>query len=84
MKDSILNEIYYGDFEPIEQFAYSLDEYKKMVNERANNLAKGLLSIGVGKGDHVGIWAKNVPEWLTFMFATAKIGACLLYTSRCV
>ena len=47
-------------------------------NERANNLAKGLLSIGVGKGDHVGIWAKNVPEWLTFMFATAKIGAVLV------
>ena len=47
-------------------------------NERANNLAKGLLSIGVGKGDHVGIWAKNVPEWLTFMFATAKVGAVLV------
>ncbi len=30
------------------------------------------------KGDHVGIWAKNVPEWLTFMFATAKIGAVLV------
>ena len=33
MKDSILKEIYYGDFEPIEQFAYSLDEYKKMYYE---------------------------------------------------
>jgi len=47
-------------------------------DERVNNLAKGLLAIGIKKGDHVGIWAKNVPDWLTFMFATAKIGAVLV------
>ena len=47
-------------------------------NERVNNLAKGLLAIGIKKGDHVGIWARNVPDWLTFMFATAKIGAVLV------
>jgi len=47
-------------------------------DERVNMLAKGLLSLGIGKGDHVGIWAKNVPDWLTFMFATAKIGVVLV------
>ena len=47
-------------------------------NERVDNIAKGLLSIGFQKGDHLGIWAKNVPEWLTYMFATAKIGAVLV------
>ncbi|WP_440954935.1 AMP-binding protein [Methanosarcina sp. Mfa9] len=47
-------------------------------NERVNDLAKGLLAIGITKGDHVGIWARNVPDWLTFMFATAKIGAVLV------
>ncbi|HOZ46021.1 MAG TPA: AMP-binding protein [Candidatus Hydrogenedentes bacterium] len=47
-------------------------------NERVDRLAKGLLAIGIGKGDHVGIWARNVPDWLTFMFATAKIGAVLV------
>ncbi|WP_409199380.1 AMP-binding protein [Methanobrevibacter sp. DSM 116169] len=47
-------------------------------NERADQLAKGLLAIGIEKGDHVGIWAKNVPDWLTFLFATAKIGAVLV------
>jgi fatty-acyl-CoA synthase len=40
-----------------------------------DNLARGLLAIGIGKGDHFGIWATNVPDWLTFLFATAKIGA---------
>ena len=45
---------------------------------RVDQLAKGLLAIGIGRGDHVGIWARNVPDWLTFMFATAKIGAVLV------
>lgn len=47
-------------------------------NERVDQLAKGLLYIGVSKDDKVGIWANNVPDWLTFMFATAKIGAVLV------
>jgi fatty-acyl-CoA synthase len=50
----------------------------KDFDERVNMLAKGLITIGIVKGDHVGIWAKNVPDWLTFMFATAKIGAVLV------
>ena len=47
-------------------------------DERVNNLAKGLLSVGLKKGDHLGIWATNVPDWLTFLFATAKIGVVLV------
>jgi fatty-acyl-CoA synthase len=43
-----------------------------------DNLAKGLISIGVKKGSNVGIWATNVPDWLTFLYATAKIGAVLV------
>jgi fatty-acyl-CoA synthase len=50
----------------------------KEFDERVNILAKGLLAIGIKKGDHVGIWAKNVPVWLTFMFATSKIGVVLV------
>ncbi len=47
-------------------------------NERVDKMAKGLLSIGVKKGTHVGIWATNVPDWLTFLYAGAKIGAVLV------
>jgi fatty-acyl-CoA synthase len=47
-------------------------------NQRVNQLAKGLMSIGVKPGDKVGIWANNVPDWSTFMYATAKIGAILV------
>ena len=47
----------------------------KEFNERVDRMAKGMLSIGVEHGTHVGIWATNVPDWLTFLFAAAKIGA---------
>lgn len=50
----------------------------KQFNERVDQLAKGLLFIGIKPGDKVGIWAKNVPDWTTLMFATAKIGAVLV------
>ncbi len=47
-------------------------------NQRVDDMAKGLLYIGIKPGDKVGIWAKNVPDWTTIMFATAKIGAILV------
>lgn len=50
----------------------------KTLNERVDRMAKGLLSIGVKKGTHVGIWATNVPDWLTFLYAGARIGAILV------
>jgi fatty-acyl-CoA synthase len=47
----------------------------KKFNDRVDNMAKGLISIGVTRGSNVGIWAQNVPDWLTFLYATTKIGA---------
>jgi len=47
-------------------------------NERCRQVAKGLLAMGVKKGDHLSIWAYNVPEWVVLQFATAKIGAVLV------
>ena len=47
----------------------------KKFNERVDDMAKGLIGIGVTRGSNVGIWAQNVPDWLTFLYATAKIGA---------
>lgn len=45
------------------------------LNRRVDELAKGFLAIGVEKGSHVGLWATNVPDWLTILYACAKIGA---------
>jgi fatty-acyl-CoA synthase len=56
------------------QLRYSYREF----NQVCRQVAKGLLRLGVRKGDHVSIWAYNVPEWVVLQFATAKIGAVLV------
>ncbi len=50
----------------------------KEFDEECVRFAKGLMAVGIGKGDHVAIWATNVPQWLIALFATAKIGAVLV------
>ncbi|MDR1003870.1 MAG: AMP-binding protein [Prevotellaceae bacterium] len=47
----------------------------KQFNRRVDDMAKGLVAIGVERGTHVGLWAANVPDWLTILYACAKIGA---------
>ncbi len=51
--------------------------YKEFGNV-VDQLAKGLMYLGVKKGDKLAIWATNVPFWVTLQFATAKIGAIML------
>ncbi|MFD7972480.1 AMP-binding protein [Streptomyces clavifer] len=41
-------------------------------------LARGLMASGVAKGDRVGIWAVNCPEWVLVQYATARIGAVMV------
>ncbi len=50
----------------------------RIFNDRVDNLAKSMLQLGIGKGDKVGVFANNVPDWLTYFFATAKIGGVLV------
>ena len=48
------------------------------LRERSKDVAAGLLSLGIGRGDRVGIWAPNCAEWLYVQFGTACIGAILV------
>ncbi|MEU2711708.1 AMP-binding protein [Streptomyces sp. NPDC007205] len=41
-------------------------------------LAQALVASGVAKGDRVGIWAVNCPEWVLVQYATARIGAIMV------
>jgi len=43
-----------------------------------DQLARGLMAMGVKRGENVAIWATNIPYWIALQFATAKIGAVLL------
>lgn len=51
--------------------------YKEFQKE-VNQLAMGLLAIGVKPGDRVGIWSPNNIQWCLTQFATAKIGAIMV------
>ena len=53
---------------------YSWSQFK----EECDRVARGLMSLGIGKGDHVALWATNYPEWVVAQFATAQIGAVLV------
>lgn len=48
------------------------------LGSKIDALAMGLLNLGIGKGDKVGIWLSNRPEWLIFEFAIIKIGAVMV------
>ena len=43
-------------------------------DRRVDDLARGFLALGLKKGDHVGLWATNVPDWNTILFACARLG----------
>ena len=53
---------------------WSYRDYQQRINE----LATGLLQLGVQPGERVGIWSPNRVEWCLTQFATAKIGAIMV------
>ncbi|MGZ8260326.1 MAG: AMP-binding protein [Caldimonas sp.] len=48
------------------------------VQRRSDEMAAGLLALGLRRGNRVGIWAPNRHEWLITQFATARIGLILV------
>ena len=53
---------------------YTYLEFK----DECDRVARGLMALGIEKGQHVGIWVTNYTEWVVAQFATAKIGAVLV------
>jgi len=48
------------------------------LKQRADEMAAGLLALGLRRGNRVGIWAPNRHEWIVTQFATARIGLVLV------
>lgn len=68
----------YPDNEALVYYERGLRYNYREFNEVCRRVAKGLLKLGIRKGDNIAIWAYNVPEWVILQFATAKIGAILV------
>jgi fatty-acyl-CoA synthase len=48
------------------------------LEQEARVIARGLMALGVQRGERVVLWATNVPEWVVLQFAVAKAGAILV------
>jgi fatty-acyl-CoA synthase len=48
------------------------------LDAQVDRIARALLGLGFKRGDHFGVWATNVPEWVLLQFATARIGVVLV------
>jgi fatty-acyl-CoA synthase len=62
-------------------FKYTTLDYTRTYSEFRDDVdtfARTLISLGVKAGDHVAIWATNIPEWFITFWATVKIGAVLV------
>jgi len=66
MKEAIL------DLATGTRYNYALLEWE------VDRIARGLLALGIGKGDNVVLWAPNVSEWIVAQLAVASIGAVLV------
>ncbi len=62
-------------------FRYTTHYYTRtyaQFRDDVDAFARSLIAMGVEKGDHVAIWATNVPQWFITFWATVKIGAVLV------
>ena len=59
---------------PTLDYTRTYTQFRRDVDE----CAAALISLGVKAGDHVAVWATNVPEWFITFWATTKIGAVLV------
>ena len=50
----------------------------RQFGDLVDRLAKGLMAMGVQKGEKIALWATNVPHWVSLFFAAARIGAIIL------
>jgi fatty-acyl-CoA synthase len=68
----------YADTEALVDVAQGLRFTYAELNAEIDLIARGLMALGVDKGERVGIWAPNRAEWTITQYAMAKIGAILV------
>jgi len=68
----------FGDSEALISRHQSLRYTYGQLKQQVENAARGMISIGVQKGDRVGVWSPNCAEWLIAQYALAKVGAIMV------
>ncbi|MBN2705164.1 MAG: AMP-binding protein [Deltaproteobacteria bacterium] len=68
----------FGDNQALEYHKLGISYNYKELNELCKKVAKGFMALGVERGEHVAVWANNVPEWVYLQFGLPKLGAVLV------
>ncbi|WP_101952059.1 AMP-binding protein [Mycobacterium sp. 3519A] len=68
----------YPDGDALVDAAQGLRYTYAELNAEIDVVARGLMAMGIEKGDRVGIWAPNCAQWTITQYALAKIGAILV------
>src|SRR3954452_17239849 len=68
----------FGDREAVVDVAGGRRLTYREFDAEVEQVARGLLALGIEKGERVGIWAPNCVEWMLVQYATARIGAILV------
>jgi fatty-acyl-CoA synthase len=68
----------FGDRDALVSVHQGLRYTYSQFDEEVNRVARGLLAIGLGRGDRVGIWSPNCAEWTLTQYATARLGIILV------
>ena len=66
------------DVEALVDVAQALRYTYAELNAEIDVVARGLLALGIAKGDRVGLWAPNCAQWIISQYALAKVGAILV------
>ncbi len=68
----------FGEREALVSCAQGIRMTYAELDAAVDRVARGLLAMGIERGDRVGIWAPNCAEWVLVQYATAKVGAILV------
>jgi long-chain acyl-CoA synthetase len=73
-----LQSLQYGDYECL-VFPWTGARWTYAdLNDEADRVARGMLAMGIKKGDRVGIMAGNCEQYISIFFAAARVGAILV------
>ena len=68
----------FGDNIGLEYFSLDIRKNFRQLRNTFDQVAKGLMALGIAKGDKVAIWANNLPEWVYTQYGSARMGAILV------
>lgn len=68
----------FGDKKALEYYRLGISYTYIEFQDRCNQVARGLMALGIEGGEPIAIWANNVPQWVLTQFGSSKMGAVLV------